>query len=43
MKNKFEVGQTVWLIPTGNNVKRGKIPLREQISNDVIVKSISII
>ena len=36
MKNKFEVGQTVWLIPTGNNVKRGKIPLREQISNDVI-------
>ena len=25
MKNKFEVGQAVWLIPTGNNVKRGKI------------------
>ena len=36
MKNKFEVGQTVWLIPTGNNVKRGQIPLKEQISNDVI-------
>ena len=36
MKNKFEVGQTVWLIPTGNNVKRGKVSLREQISSDAI-------
>ena len=36
MKNKFEVGQTVWLIPTGNNVKRGKGSLREQISSDAI-------
>ena len=36
MKNKFEVGQTVWLIPTGNNVKRGRVSLREQISSDAI-------
>ena len=36
MRKKFEIGQTVWLIPTGNSVKRGKIPLKEQIIHDVI-------
>ena len=36
MISKFEVGQTVWLIPTGNSVKRGKVSLREQISSDAI-------
>lgn len=37
-KKDFSKGQTIWLIPIGNNVKRGNISLNEQIIEGVVEK-----